>query len=692
MAESIELAKAYLQIVPTTKNFKNNLERSIGNDAESGGQEAGRKAGNGFMSGMNAVLGTMAKALSATVAAGGAAIGKALFSSVSEYANYEQLVGGVETLFEDLDSFILENASNAYKTAGLSANQYLETVMSFGAALNASLKEANGNIMDADKIADQAIRDMADNANKMGSSMESIQNAYQGFAKQNYTMLDNLKLGYGGTKTEMERLIKDANKLKEAQGEVGDLTIESYADIIEAIHLVQDEMGITGTTQLEAGTTIIGSLSSVKAAWQNFLTGAMDPNQDLSGLINNLLDSLFGDGSEENKGFLGNIVPRLIEGVPRFVEGLTQLFNEVIPYMPELINALLPGLIEGAGALAAGLIQALPDILAIIIEELPGLLGQLWDALGGALGGLKDKLTEYFPELGGVFDGIETSANGAVEFLTGAFKGDWDQAWEGLKTSVTGLQETIAAIDDTVTDALTETKKKMEEEKPDWTTVFGEFGKTINDFQDSGILAANGLIDTFQGVLHFFTGVFTLDFEKAWDGIKEFLIGIMEMIGGIVEWLVNAVILFINKVLIGGLNAAADGISTVVNGGHGLFEWLGITVAIPHIPEIGFVKLSRDSDTMPQMAQGGILEKGQMGFLEGNGAEAVVPLDQNEKWIRAVAEEMQNDLEGGASLAYALEGMQVVLDTGALVGGISGTVDRSLGMNGVIAGRGVAIA
>lgn len=197
--------------------------------------------------------------------------------AIAGYADYEQLVGGVETLFKDSSGVVENYANNAYKTAGLSANQYMETVTSFSASL---LQSLNGDTAKSAQVADKAITDMSDNANKMGTSMESIQNAYQGFAKQNYTMLDNLKLGYGGTKSEMERLIADANKLAKEQGKAGDMTINSYADIVEAIHLVQDSMGITGTTAKEASTTIQGSVNSMKSAWDNLLVGVADDNAD----------------------------------------------------------------------------------------------------------------------------------------------------------------------------------------------------------------------------------------------------------------------------------------------------------------------------------------------------------------------------------------------------------------------------
>lgn len=254
------------------------------------------------------------------IKAGARAIVNFTKQAVQAYADYEQLVGGVQTLFglggQSLDEYakaqgkaveavkkewldlttaervVLNNADKAYKTAGLSANAYMETVTSFSASL---LQSLGNDTKKAAKYADRAIVDMADNANKMGSSMESIQNAYQGFAKQNYTMLDNLKLGYGGTKTEMERLIKDAEKIdksfKASRDSNGDLAM-SYAEIVDAIHIVQDEMGITGTTSKEASETISGSIASAKAAFENFVAGLADDNADVEELTQNLFDSV----------------------------------------------------------------------------------------------------------------------------------------------------------------------------------------------------------------------------------------------------------------------------------------------------------------------------------------------------------------------------------------------------------------
>lgn len=304
--------------------------------------------------------------------------------AIDSYADYEQLVGGVETLFEDLSYDVVENANKAYETTGLSANQYMETAMSFAASLNQSLLATEGNIAEAADITDRTIIDMSDNANKMGTDMSMIQSAYQGFAKQNYTMLDNLKLGYGGTKTEMERLIADANKVKEANGEMGDLSIESFADITEAIHIVQTEMGITGTTAKEASETISGSTSAIKSAWQNLLTGLVDDNANFGDLVNNFADSLVT--------MLNNILPRvsdallgivrlIIQSVSTILPQLVPLVSDLLTDMIEIVYEWLPDLMETVSTLVTmlvnGLTTALPQIIPIAAEMITTIINTL---------------------------------------------------------------------------------------------------------------------------------------------------------------------------------------------------------------------------------------------------------------------------------------------------------------------------
>ena len=275
-------------------------------------------------------------------------------AAVNSYAEYEQLAGGVETLFKDSSNKLMGYADQAYKTAGMSANEYMSTVTGFSASLLQSLE---GDTEKAADYANQAVIDMSDNANKMGTSMEMIQYAYQGFAKQNYTMLDNLKLGYGGTKEEMERLLADAEKISGIKYD-----ISSFADVTQAIHVIQTELGITGTTALEASSTIQGSFASMKGAWQNLLTGMADENQNFDVLLENFINSI------------GTVMQNLLPRISVVLGGVLKLVEGLLPQIPPLIQQLLPMLIDGTMTLIQGLVSILPDLITTITDVLPDLI------------------------------------------------------------------------------------------------------------------------------------------------------------------------------------------------------------------------------------------------------------------------------------------------------------------------------
>ena len=307
--------------------------------------------------GFGRVATAVGAAATAAVAAGATAMVSLTKQAVEAYADYEQLVGGVETLFGDAANYVELRAANAAMTAGMSANEYMETVTGFSASLIQSL---SGDTEEAARLADQAIIDMSDNANKMGSDLESIQNAYAGFAKGQYQLLDNLKLGYGGTKTEMERLLADAEKISGIKYD-----ISSYADVINAIHVMQESMGIAGTTAEEAATTISGSLGMVKASWMNVITALGTGETDyISDMINDLVYSV--------SKFAENLIP-VIETV---LDGITQLVTQLAPVLaeklPAMIEDALPPLLDAAGdvieTLATGLLQALPTLMPTITK------------------------------------------------------------------------------------------------------------------------------------------------------------------------------------------------------------------------------------------------------------------------------------------------------------------------------------
>lgn len=319
-------------------------------------------------------LAVAAKAAAAATAAAAGAVIALTKSAVENYGEYEQLVGGVETLFKDSAGTVEEYANNAYKTAGLSANEYMETVTSFSASL---LQSMGNDTQAAAEKADQAITDMSDNANKMGTDMQSIQNAYQGFAKQNYTMLDNLKLGYGGTKEEIQRLIDDANALNAAQGNYTNYSIESYADIVDAIHTVQTEMGITGTTALEASTTIEGSISAMKAAYSNFVTGLGNDNANISELSSQLIQSV-GTVAENVlpvvETVLKNIAVAVQKDGPEMIE---KFVSYAIEKLPEVISLGLQMVIS----LVKGIAQNIPQIVTSVLNMMATIVQTIWDAL-----------------------------------------------------------------------------------------------------------------------------------------------------------------------------------------------------------------------------------------------------------------------------------------------------------------------
>ncbi len=338
----IKLADAYVQIIPVASGIKGKIATELGAEADTAGENAGATAGGKLVSGIK-------KAIAA------AGIGMAIKQAITEGADLEQSIGGIETLFKDSSSTVIENAKQAYKTAGLSANEYMENVTSFSASLLSSL---GGNTDEAARVADMAMVDMSDNANKMGTSMESIQNAYQGFAKQNYTMLDNLKLGYGGTKEEMQRLLKDAQKISGVEYKLDNLN-----DVYEAIHVIQGELDITGTTAKEAATTLSGSLSSMKAAATNVL-GNLALGEDIGPSLMALQETVhtFIDN---------NLVPMLsnvISALPAALEGISTLIVTELNVASSHADEIVNGGIEFAKNLITGILTEIPYLVEAAIN------------------------------------------------------------------------------------------------------------------------------------------------------------------------------------------------------------------------------------------------------------------------------------------------------------------------------------
>lgn len=458
------LGTAWIQIKPTTQGITSAVKKELGN-VEKEMTSSGSKMSTAFSS-----LGSKAGAALKVglVAAGTAAVAGTVAlvkNAVSQFADYEQLVGGVDTLFKNASGQVQQYAADAFKTAQLSANEYMSTVTSFSASLIQSL---GGDTNKAAKYADQAIIDMADNANKMGTSMEMIQNAYQGFAKQNYTMLDNLKLGYGGTKTEMERLLADAEKISGIHYEIG-----NFADMTAAIHVIQESLGITGTSAKEAASTVTGSFNMMKSAWNNLIVGMGDKNADMATLMNNFVESA-GTAAEnlipvifQALSGIGDLItrlapiiieklPTLLETlIPQFINVVVQLATAIITNLPMIMTTLLNGFLAAFPTLITAIIETLPQLITSIIEFLtnpetigllvaaavelffglvvavPQILGALIGAFGNLVGNLWENIKRMFGAFAGSFGNFiggifKNAINGVLTFIENIINGPID--------------------------------------------------------------------------------------------------------------------------------------------------------------------------------------------------------------------------------------------------------------------------
>lgn len=378
-----EIAKAYIQLVPTTKGIKSDIESELGGAGDAGG----KKAGNRF-----------AGAFKAVVAA--AAIGKVLKDAIGEGAALQQSLGGIETLFKDSADTVIANAKKAYETAGLSANEYMENVTSFSASLLSSL---GGDTAKAAEIADMAMVDMSDNANKMGTDMQSITDAYQGFARGQYQLLDNLKLGYGGTKTEMERLLADAQKISGVE-----YNIDNLSDVYSAIHVIQGELDITGTTSKEASTTFTGSLNAMKAAATNLL-GNLTLGEDIKPSLDALLSSAITFFKENLLPMLKTMIMSIVDYIPDLVVGLVTMIDE-----------LLPAMIEAGVKLFVALVQNMPAIIKALLNAVNTLMSRIGEGIGNFIG----KMANIGKNLIlGLRDGIKNAYNKVLDAVKGVCKG-----------------------------------------------------------------------------------------------------------------------------------------------------------------------------------------------------------------------------------------------------------------------------
>lgn len=684
------------------KNYKNQVDKlgdesketakqtdDLGDETEEAGKKA-EKAGNG---GFTVLRGALADLVSKGIQKAAEGLKQLAENVIEQYSVYEQLAGGVEKLFGDSSDIVKKYATDAYKTAGLSANEYMENVTGFSAAL---IKSLAGDTEKAAKYADTAMGDMADNANVFGSDMESIMNAYQSFAKGQYTLLDNLKLGYGGTKTEMERLLKDAEAISGVK-----YSIDSFADITQAIHVIQTEMGITGTTAKEAASTISGSLATAKSAINNLWAGLGDSNADVKKLVNDVADS-FANVAK-------NIFPvfeNVLDALPSVAEKAMDIILEILPDAITKMGVILPQFAEMGFSIVSTLVDNIVDFAAD---------GKNWtmifNAINSVLQTIEKRIVDSVPGLTGkipmIFQNIGKFLINNAKVITRAFSSVLKVISKALPTLFTTmardvLPEFLSALIDSVNetfpvlwDALSELGDQLaiaitaalpyilemiSQIAPDFifsvirlfTTIFPRFALSIVQVISEG-LAANFpvLLDKFIE----FVPVLALAIAKAaYQNLPTILDSFVKIGQDIFDSLVRAGIDFIKnwdifstigdrfqKMWDDGLKAAKDFFSKfenvfsplkdffrgiingIINGINTLIDGLnGISFSFPDwVPVVGGKRFGGFGlGRIPTLQEGGILPRGKWGLLEGNGAEAVVPLDQNKSWIAAVAADM----------------------------------------------------
>ena len=699
---------------------------------------------------------TAAKGVGVAVGVATTAVAGLVAKSVQAYSSYEQLVGGVETLFgtqgktleeyaqftgktvdevkdkykdlQEAESTVMKNAAEAYATAGLSANAYMEQITGFSASLVQSLE---GDTVKAAEVGNRAIIDMSDNANKMGTDITMIQNAYQGFAKQNYTMLDNLKLGYGGTKTEMERLVADASKMTDIQDKLN-VTVEEgsldFANIINAISVMQTSLGIAGTTADEAAKTIEGSTNAMKAAWENLLVGMADDTQDFDKLIDNFVSSV--------DIWSKNILPRVqiaLNGVSKLIE---KLLPQIAKKIPEIINDNLPNLIQAGVSIMDALIQGLDESLPTLLNTLDSSVSQLINGIAKAGPQLVKAVVQIVGSLiQTLVKNAGNIANAALQMFTALLEG-LQEALPAIIGEIPNLVSSIAnAILDNVDlilqaglDLMLALADGIFEALPDLISKLPQIIEKMVDkllsmvpqIVQCGIELLTSLVDALPQIINAIVEVLPEIIDSIISTLLDHLPEIIEcgvqLLVALIENLpqiIETIIVALPQIIQAIISALLDHLPEIIQCGVDLLVALienlpliieTIVAALPQIIQaildglgsalgsfwqvgydlfmsfwnamkgvagdiqawasefaIGMKQLLGQeyyTDTMSgarfqgskkhgkarKHAKGGVVGRGEIAFLEGDGAEAVVPLDQNHRWISKVASDMVNTL------------------------------------------------
>lgn len=578
----------------------------IDTELDSSGAKDGIKGlSSSIASSAGGAVKSIAKIGTAAMAAGATATAALVKSSVDAYASYEQLRGGIETLFGaggqsakeyaksvgkstdeakkdyqqlmNAQSIALKNADKAYKTAGMSANDYMETVTSFAA----SLKQSTKNETEAAKSANQIVIDMSDNANKMGTDMTMIQNAYNGFAKQNYTMLDNLKLGYGGTQAEMQRLLKDAEKLSGKKYELG-----NFKDMAEAIHVVQTEMGITGTTAKEASTTIEGSVNSAKAAWTNLVSGMSQDNADMDKLINEFIESV-GVAA-------GNILPRVeiaLEGVGSLIE---KLLPVIIDAIPGLIENLLPKLlasgtnivltlVQGIAAAIPSLLKVLNQLFTVLLEKIPEFFNSISELFSnGGTANIMNMLLTLFNSLAtGIISNLPIILNSLINMLA--------QILIFLVTQIPSIVSTVVSVIPAIVDGLLQAIPTLIQAIPPIiAALVNGLLAGMPNIINTGVKLITALVSNMSEIINTLVAVIPEIITNLINAIQDHLPDIIdagvELIGALVDNLpeiINTIVEAIPPIIAALLNGLLDCIPDIVDAGFKL-----ITALVDALPQI----------------------------------------------------------------------------------------------------------